>query len=507
MKVRGFRIELGDVESNLARDALVHSTAAFAPTKGACQGRLVGVVVLADASFIKASDDLGAIRVRNPSQREAQNAIQTLQDNLSQRVQAYMIPNTWFVLEAFPLTRHDKIDRAQVKQWLDELDIEALRTYECLPASQHGAPTGTEGDQLSHETGKSAFTDSLRVLIAQVLNLPLTSVDSNKSFVNLGGDSISAMLLMSRCKSQHLSIKVRDILRCRSITELSRCVDKSFTAPEAAQIEDIVGEPFGLTPIQQYYFQREPEGDLVGGANRFNQSFILRLTRPYSAEAVAAAVNAVVERHSMLRCRFTKSDLGQWQQFILPSSGLESSHIFRECTVSSESEIDEVVLRSQCAIHMAHGPVFVADLISRPHDYQLLSLIAHHAVVDLVSWRIIMQDLEELIESGSLQTYREMPLSFQAWYKLQLEYAKHHIAPDTTLPHNVQPPDFEYWGMTGQPNLIRDTAKHTFQLDTATTSVLMSAESHWPLRTVRVPRIYFGLKTIRRHPYSSKNRY
>lgn len=486
MKVRGFRIELGDVETNLAQDGLVHAAAAFVPTSGACQGRLVGVVVLASASSTPSAPHAhgSTIRAVDTSQREVQAAIRSLRDNLSQRVQAYMMPSKWFVLETFPLTRHDKIDRAQVKGWLESLHIEDLAAYECLPASENAESLAAQGDSLADEAAKAISPDALRTMIAQVLNLPLHSIDTTKSFVNHGGDSISAMLLMSRCKAQHLSIKVRDILRCRSLLELSRTVEKSFTVTEVAQIQDAVGAPFGLTPIQQYYFQREPEGDALGGANRFNQSFLLRLTRPYSADAIAAAVAAVVQRHSMLRCRFAKSVSGHWQQSILPSNDSGSSHVFRACTVSSESEADQVILRSQCDIHMVHGPVFVADLIHKAHGPQLLSLIAHHAVIDLVSWRIIMQDLEELIDHGSFQTYHQASLPFQAWYKLQHEYARHHLVPEKTLPRDVLPPNFEYWGMQGQPNLFKDTARYRFQLDTATTAVLMSPETHWPLRTV-----------------------
>lgn len=506
VKVRGFRIELGDIESNVARDGLVHSVAAFAPTSGACQGRLVAVVVLAPAcqpslprqvSGAHAAATGSAIQVLDPSQRETKDAVLAIQHHLGQRVQGYMIPNTWVVLKTLPLTPHDKIDRAQVKQWLDHLDVEALRSYECLPEaaldqdgdSQPG--TQMDGDALALELASDAAkgvhvsTDSMRTMVAQVLNLPLPSVDPAKSFVNLGGDSISAMLFMSRCKSQQLSVKVRDILRCKSISELARCADKLFTAVEDVEIADLVDEPFGLTPIQQYYFQREPEGDSVGGANRFNQSFLLRLNRPCPADIISAAVSAVVQRHSMLRCRFVKSDSGHWQQFILPSSGVSYCHVFQECMASSESEIDKAILRSQCAIHMVDGPVFAVDLINTPHGYQLLSLIAHHAVVDLVSWRVIMQDLEDLIDHGSIQTHREISLPFQAWYKLQYEYSVHQLTPEKTLQCEVPLADFEYWGMEEQPNLFQDTARYVFQLDADTTSTLMSAESHWPLRTVR----------------------
>lgn len=400
-----------------------------------------------------------------------------------------MIPSKWFVLEAFPLTRHDKIDRAQIKTWLESLDTETLGAYESLPASENAEPPQAQGrmDSLVDRTAKAISPDALRTMIAQVLNLPLLSIDTAKSFVNHGGDSISAMLLMSQCKAQHLSIKVRDILRCRSLLELSSTVEKSLTSAEVAQIQDAFdGEPFGLTPIQQYYFQREPEGDTLGGANRFNQSFLLRLTRSCSADAVAAAIAAVVQRHSMLRCRFVKSAFGHWQQFTLPSSNdSASSHVFRTWTVSSESEVDQAILRSQCDVHMVHGPVFVADLIQTPDGLQLLSLIAHHAVIDLVSWRVIMQDLEELINHGSCQTHHQASLPFQAWYKLQHEYSRHHLVPEKTLAYDVEPPNCEYWGMRGQPNLFKDTARYRFQLDTATTVVLLSPETHWPLRTVR----------------------
>lgn len=109
----------------------------------------------------------------------------------------------------------------------------------------------------------------------------------------------------------------------------------------------------------------------------------------------------------------------------------------------------------------------------------MLFLVAHHLVVDLVSWRIILQDLEEFLHRGQLFT-RE-PISFQTWAKQQEKYARAHLRSHQltrpnklgSLPLSTPPNLKDFWGIDPSQNLFGEAVASTFALDAETTALLL----------------------------------
>lgn len=468
VKVRGLRIELGEIEHHISVDPLVRLGIVLAPTAGACMKRLVAVLSVAESVQSSSS---GQLKVLDPSLAEVKHHVQQIQQRLESKVPGYMMPSSWIVVESFPLTPSGKIDRVQVRKWLESIDAEALKESECVLENESGAAPEVVADVRDIE-------EKLRTVIGYVLNLPFDSVSPNRSFVNLGGDSISAMQLMTQCKAENMAIKIKDVLRCKSITELATTITTTERREITAQEE--FDTPFDLSPIQQLYFQLQPEGSQRGGSNRFNQSFFLRLTRFVSSDAISATLEVIVQRHSMLRARFIKSESGKWMQTIPRAT--EGSYQFEEHSVASQDDVERLLFRSHANIDMINGPVFIVDLINGPEG-QALSLIAHHAIIDLVSWRVIMQELEERVETGELSATREKPLPWQAWCGLQADYARDHLPPHIAFPDAIAPSNLEYWGVVDGENKICDAMRVVFRLDAATTSRLTGLECHRALRT------------------------
>lgn len=468
VKVRGLRIELGEIEHHISVDPLVRLGVVLAPTAGACMKRLVAVLSVAESVQSSSS---GQLKVLDPSLAEVKHHVQQIQQRLESKVPGYMMPSSWIVVESFPLTPSGKIDRVQVRKWLESIDAEALKESECVLEDESEAAPEVVADVRDIE-------EKLRTVIGYVLNLPFDSVSPNRSFVNLGGDSISAMQLMTQCKAENMAIKIKDVLRCKSITELATTI--TTTARREITAQEEFDTPFDLSPIQQLYFQLQPEGSQRGGSNRFNQSFFLRLTRFVSSDAISATLEVIVQRHSMLRARFIKSESGKWMQNIPRAT--EGSYQFEEHSVASQDDVERLLFRSHANIDMIKGPVFIVDLINGPEG-QALSLIAHHAIIDLVSWRVIMQELEELVETGELSATREKPLPWQAWCGLQAGYARDHLPPHIAFPDAIAPSNLEYWGMVDGENKISDAMRVVFRLDAATTSRLTGLECHRALRT------------------------
>ena len=100
-----------------------------------------------------------------------------------------------------------------------------------------------------------------------------------------------------------------------------------------------------------------------------------------------------------------------------------------------------------------NGPLFAVDLFEIQGGSQLLFMTSHHLVVDLVSWRVILQDVEELMTNPASVADAESSLSFQTWCAMQVEHA-HRIPLNTVLPTgDVPAQSYAYWGMEGRPNL------------------------------------------------------
>jgi non-ribosomal peptide synthase protein (TIGR01720 family) len=137
-----------------------------------------------------------------------------------------------------------------------------------------------------------------------------------------------------------------------------------------------------------------------------------------------------------------------------------------------------LVAGTQTSLDIQRGPLFAVDLFNVRGDDQRIFLAAHHLCVDLVSWRIILQDLQEFLETGSLTA--EKPLPFQTWCAIQADQSQQQSSND--LPFNVMPADLAYWGMEGDRNTYRDAECESFVVDEALTALAMG-DCHKALQT------------------------
>ena len=137
------------------------------------------------------------------------------------------------------------------------------------------------------------------------------------------------------------------------------------------------------------------------------------------------------------------------------------------------------IAESQNCLDPINGPILAADLFNLRAGGQVLFLVAHHLCIDMVSWRIVLQDLEELVVSGSLSL--EKALSFQSWCALQTERAKTHDA-NIALPFTPLQPNLQYWGMQDSPNVYGDIKMESFTLSEDTTNFILDG-CHGVFRT------------------------
>lgn len=403
-KVRGQRLELSEVENHLMEDHLVQSALASVPTVGPCAKRLVGIVSVRDASLFGMS--IGELQLL--PQETASLNINTVRDHLCEKLPSYMIPSLLVAISRFPLTPGGKMDRRRVVQWLEQMDKETYCTISAL------------GLEAANDEANSTER-KLQAIFAKVLNLPTEDIRLNQSFLHLGGDSIAAMQVSSQCRTQGLVISVQELIRAKSITALAATVPTSNNEASATNETQEYNLPFDLSPIQRVFFNTV--GDIH---NHFNQAEVFRLVRTFELNEIKAALTALVTAHPMLRARFIKDESGIWRQKV--EKDAKASFRFRQHRVptSDDNMLRPIIDNSQASLDIVTGPVFAVDVFDVDDAFsQAIAMVAHHLIIDVVSWGIVLEDFQGLLNGAAPPP---QSLSFHAWLQQQAAQTKKETA-------------------------------------------------------------------------------
>ncbi|HEY0173923.1 MAG TPA: amino acid adenylation domain-containing protein [Pyrinomonadaceae bacterium] len=344
VKVRGFRIELGEIEAALAECAAVAEAAVLFREEPGGERRVVAYVV--------------------PRPGHDFNVMQ-LREDLGRSLPDHMIPAAFVRMEAMPLLPSGKLDR------------------NALPA-----PGGGGGAELGegYAPPTNEVEERLAEVWASVLNIERVGVRDN--YFALGGDSILSIQIVVRAKEVGLHFNPRQMFQHQTIAELATVT--SFNPPVSAEQGTLSG-PVPLLPIQLDFFERRlPE------QHHFTQALMIDPGAEVDVAAARRAVEALLAFHDALRMRFRQTGDG-WQQSY---AAAEEHDVFAFHDLSDApaetgaATFAELVDAAQRSLDLEAGPLFRAALFKLGADkgWRLL-LVAHHLVVDGVSWRVAADDL------------------------------------------------------------------------------------------------------------------
>ncbi|KAI0578153.1 Nonribosomal peptide synthase [Pyrenophora tritici-repentis] len=456
IKLAGQRIELDEVEHFLRVDDNIRQAVVRLPKRGPCCKKLTAVVSFPGRSASNVQQQWPTMLV----DKETLSRIDIARERLMDLVPPYMVPTIWIAVPEIPTLTSAKLDKKQVGLWLDNIDE---TTFQRLLQSE-----------LEEEAEQPADSPViiLRQIWAKVLNCSIEDVKLNKSWLSLGGDSISAMKLLAKCRSEGINLTLNHVLRAKSLAHLAESVKPSMSLDSVKEQTD---QPFDLSPIQRLYFRTEGVEDNT----HFNQSSTLRISHYMDPAIFKRAFDSIVETHSMLRARFCKSTTGQWQQFVKP--GTFDSYTFGTHTLPTTSAAVSIVSDTQKSLNIQEGPVFAVNLFDIQGE-QILFLAAHHLVIDVVSWGILLGDLEELLGPGS-RTVLQKGLPFRNWCEIQNANAleasqQEHVRKQPLV---VQPTNLAYWGMHARPNVYGDVERDDFIINKDISSMVL--DNHYVLRT------------------------
>jgi hypothetical protein len=198
------------------------------------------------------------------------------------------------------------------------------------------------------------------------------------SFFGLGGDSIRAIRLVSLLREAGLRASVADIMKQKTVRGIASCVESGGTAA-------ISQEPYeGMVPDSAIVaFFKDMN---LPCPHHYNQTRLLRLSERAGKDALQKAWDALAYQHDMLRAVFKAETL--FVQSPDTTIGIE------EYTVDTESTeaVTAICERIQTGIDMEKHLVRTALIHGVKNDYFYIAV--HHLIIDGVSWRIILSDLE-----------------------------------------------------------------------------------------------------------------
>jgi len=361
VKIRGHRIELSEIEQAfVAVTSVAHCAVVI-------RGRETPRIVAYYVAEITLNDE-------------------QVKRRLAELLPDYMVPTALVQLLALPLTINGK------------LDTRALPEPDYNQASQGYRPASTYQEK------------QLQAVWQQVMGRE--DIGIGDDFLRLGGDSITAIRLVSEMRRVGMACRTQDLYQHRSIAALLENL-AAEALPDAQLAEQgNLSHSLPLAPTQQWFFEQGFEQD-----NYWNQSFLIRVPA-LDLGRLQRAIDELARHHDMLRAAFTQDNQGYHQHY---QAQLAAQPIQR-CNRAelTEAELAALFGTWQSGFDYQQGPLWQFGYVEGYQDGSARIFFAcHHLIIDAVSWRILVEDLRRLYLGEALGP---KSASYRQWVNALLDY-------------------------------------------------------------------------------------
>jgi hypothetical protein len=256
-------------------------------------------------------------------------------------------------------------------------------------------------------------------LFADVLCLPEVGPDDN--LFRLGGDSMTAIQLVSRGRDGGLLFTAKDVFQLRTPARLAEVVTAAPSADE--QASDAIGL-VPPTPIMRW------ARDRGGAVERLNQSVVFRTPANARWDQIVDVLQTILDRHDMLRADL---DPASWQLRVPQAGTVQAESLLHWVDAEPLDEFD-ARLTSQRAdavgrLNPGAGVMLRAAWLDAGARPGRLLLVVHHLVIDGMSWSILAADL---VAAWQHQPLSRRGTAFRTWARALTEPAA--LTDSTELP-------------------------------------------------------------------------
>ncbi|GIF62806.1 hypothetical protein Ais01nite_08410 [Asanoa ishikariensis] len=380
IKIRGYRVEPAEIESAICRHPAIAQAVVGVHEPEPGDRRLVAHLVTRDGTAVGSAD---------------------LRRFLARELPPYLVPSAFVPVEEIPLTENGKVDFARLPQPGGERPdlVEAL----VLP--------------------ESPLERQIAQLVAAVLGVD--TVGANDDFFELGGDSILAIMVVSRAQEEGISLTPLDIFQHRTVAQLARTV----AGTEAARV--IAPRSPDAAPVLSFDQERLWLEDQLVPGPAYNVGWQQRLIGPLDLALVDRCLRTILARHESLRSRFPIAD-GRPIQVVDPLDDgwrprFEDFSALADGVARAKALMGEQVATG---FDLANGPLVRCLVVKLGENDHLISMISHHVVADVVSVGLFVRELGMLYQAGGDPVAGGLPelpiqyLDYAVWQRERLAGAE-----------------------------------------------------------------------------------
>jgi acyl carrier protein len=340
-----------------------------------------------------------------------------------------MVPSTFVVMKALPMTPNGKIDR------------NALVAPAEIGDEEEG-PTASNATPIE-EMLAGMYADALGV----------ARVGLQRSFFDLGGHSLMATRLLSRVREAfQVEIPLRGLFESPTVAGLAAVIEREIKAGHGAVLPPIERAPRDSDlPMsfaqQRLWFLNQLEPDVP----IYNNPAFVRLVGNLNVTALHHTFTEIVRRHEALRTVFALK-AGVPVQIIRPARPARIPLLDLSGLAPAQRETEVARLLPELGgtrFDLARGPLLQTALVRLADDDHLISVVMHHIITDGWSTGIFIRELAALYEAFAAG--RPSPLT-----ELDRQYADYAYWQRQWLQGDVLAAQLAYWErhLKGAPPLL-----------------------------------------------------
>jgi amino acid adenylation domain-containing protein len=447
VKLEGRRIELGEIEHHVQQALPSKPFLAVELVKSADGNRpsILAAFLRVESNYLPPDQEDGKYIASSQMAKEYLMGLTAgLEARLLQSLPTHMVPSAFIPMRCMPLLTSGKLDRKQLREIASSLTTRQLFAFSDV--RQLGGLPSTENEIL------------LQKLWVNILKVSPGDINLRDNFFRLGGDSITAMRLVTAARNASLQLTVESIFKNPIFSDMALILNN------VGERIDVEIPPFGLlgdrsvvnsicssaivqcnvqdSQIEDIYPCTPFQSDLMRLSYQHPGYPILRsvysLGDGIDLEKLRTAWESVVESQSILRTRIIDSPRGLFQVVLNSRTSCRmATDLEMYISADETSEMGLGKSLNHCAI------------IDEGSSNRYLVWTSHHALYDGWSIQLLIAELWQAYDQGISTTSK---IAFNKCVKYVLDtprttsdaFWKSHLSGTTSnllwpIPANYQP--------------------------------------------------------------------
>lgn len=362
VKIRGFRIEIGEIEKNLLYNDKIK-----------------------EAVVIDRADELGnkylcAYLVTNSSL-----TVKELREELGEKLPDYMIPSYFIEIDEIPLNNNGKMDRKALIGLDGSINIGSV--YEV-------ARNKTEEKLIE------IWTDALK----------LKNIGIKDNFFDLGGNSLNAMVLVSKIqKNFKVNILITDILELMTIENISKYIDTNinkYSYKSLINVDKREFYPVSSSQKRMFILQNLSPLDIA-----YNDQLVKIIKGKLDIKKLEESFISLIKRHEALRTSFilNKDEVVQIIN--------DNINFNIEIIEQDNKNIDDLIADFVQPFDLSKAPLMRVGIIKGQECSYLMIFDIHHICMDAITMKILTNELSLLYNGEMLPSIEFQYKDFACWQK------------------------------------------------------------------------------------------